>query len=166
MIGNNTPFSCRACAGNRAVLAILAALCGLCATGCGDPLPFDYQALGLAPTQESLVELSLGKFSVPIPVMIDASAPTARRSNRIQLDFELHVLVPPHQESRVSDTWEGHQGAIRDEVMLTCRSASIDDLQEPELGTLKSHLVDVLQDHLGKKEIRQVVITDFVSQEM
>jgi len=166
MNGKQFPLWRRACLGSRAALALSAALTGFCAAGCGDPLPFDYQALGLAPTQESLAELSLGKFTIPIPVMIDSSAPTAQRSNRFRFDFELHVLVPPQRKSQVADAWEGHQGAIRDEVMLTCRQASIDDLQEPELGTLKSHLADVLQAHLGKKEIRQVLITDIVSQEM
>lgn len=133
--------------------------------GCGTPPPFDFHALGLVPAQEKLSEFSLGKYAVPIPVLVDAG-PQTRRHNRFQFDFELHALVAPDQHAQVADAWKRHRGEIRDRVMRTCRRISIDDLNEPELGTLKSHLIAVVQQQLGAKEIRQVLITDITSQEL
>ena len=37
---------------------------------------------------------------------------------------------------------------------------------EPELATLKARLTDVLATQLGEKRLRQILITDIVSQEL
>ena len=50
--------------------------------------------------------------------------------------------------------------------MNVCRSASLDELQEPELATLKARLTDVLTAQLGEKPLRQLVINEVVSQEL
>jgi hypothetical protein len=51
-------------------------------------------------------------------------------------------------------------------VISICRSASVDDLQEPELATLKARLTDVLATQLGEKRLRQLLITDVVSRQL
>ena len=43
----------------------------------------------------------------------------------------------------------GTKASIRDRVILVCRNATTDELQEPELATLKSHLTDAVQAELG-----------------
>jgi hypothetical protein len=47
-------------------------------------------------------------------------------------------------------------------VILVCRNATAEDLQEPELATLKSHLTDAVHAELGTQCIRKLLITDVV----
>jgi Flagellar basal body-associated protein FliL len=136
------------------------------AAGCGSPPPIDFDALGLVPAQEKLAELSLGKYSVPIPITDGEEGGRARRRNRFQFDFELYALVAPNQTAQIEDAWHRHEGQLRDRVMRVCRSVSIDDLAEPELATLRARLTDAVQAQLGENEIRQILITDVVSQEI
>jgi hypothetical protein len=55
---------------------------------------------------------------------------------------------------------------IRNDVINICRTASVSDLQEPELATLKARLTNVLAARLGEKRLRQLLITDVASQEL
>jgi flagellar basal body-associated protein FliL len=82
----------------------------------------------------------------------------------MQLDFKLFALVSPHEESELEDSWARHEGQIRDQVINVCRSATLDELQEPQFSTLKSRLTEVLAAKLGEKPLRQLVINEVVSQ--
>lgn len=125
------------------------------ATGCGSESRFQFDELDLVPAQEELSEVSLGKYAVPIPVVEKGPDETARRRNSVQFDFELIVVVKRDHKTRIADSWERHEGKIRDQVIRVCRNASLDDLEE-----LKAHLMDAVQDQLGDKDIRQLVITE------
>ena len=87
-------------------------------------------------------------------------------SMSFQFDFTLYALVSPKEKSQIEEAWGRHEGQIRDEVMNVCRSASIDELQEPELATLKAKLTDALATQMGDKPLRQLVINEVVSQEL
>ena len=63
-----------------------------------------------------------------------------------------------------TDAWERHEGQIRDQVISVCRSATLDELQEPEFATLKARLTDVLAAKLGERPLRQLVFGAVVSQ--
>jgi flagellar basal body-associated protein FliL len=130
--------------------------------GCEAPPAFQFDEFDLVPTQDELTELSLGKYAIPIPLS-QKNRPASLRSNRVQLEFELHVLIARDQASRINDAWQRHHGNIRDRVIRVCRNASADQLAEPELATLKTHLMDAVQAQLGSKEIRQLLLTDIVS---
>ncbi len=49
-------------------------------------------------------------------------------------------------------------------MINVCRSATLDELQEPEFATLKARLTEVLAAKLGDKPLRQLVINEVVSQ--
>jgi Flagellar basal body-associated protein FliL len=134
------------------------------AAGCGAKSKFKFDELDVAQTVEELAEFSLGDYKIPIPVAVDDGAEAQVRRNCLQFEFQLYALVAPKEEYQLAEAWERHQGVIRDKVIIICRSATVDDLQEPELATLKARLTDVLAAQLGEKRFRQLLITDVVSQ--
>jgi hypothetical protein len=134
--------------------------------GCGSQPAFEFDELDLVPVQEELTEFLLGKYTIPIPIVEYRRDSPPRSRNRFQLDFQLFALVSPHAKSQIEHAWEQHQGKIRDRVIRVFRNASADELQEPELATLKAQLADALRPHLGENEVRQLLITEVVSQEI
>ena len=145
---------------------LLAACASLSLSGCGSRPSFEFDALDYVPNDEKLAEFPLGEYRIPIPVIEHGGENPSKRINRFQLEFQLFALVSPREKSQVEAAWERHQGKVRDRVIRVCRGASLDDLQEPELATLKAHLIDALGPHLGENELRQLLITEVVSQEI
>jgi hypothetical protein len=127
-------------------------------TGCGSKSGFQFDELDMAPAHEELTEFSLGKYAIPIPVLEAESGESLERRNRVQFDFELIAVLKRDQKSRVADSWERHEGKIRDRVIRVCRNASLDDMED-----LRANLMDAVQDQLGHKEIRQLVISEVKS---
>jgi hypothetical protein len=140
------------------------ALLAIVAGGCGPHETFEYDSLDLDPPQEELTEFSLGTYSIPIPIAEERGAKVARHRTRFQLDFELHALVEPAKKSSIADSWAKHEGKIRDHVIRVCRNASVEDLRDPELSTLKARLMDALAAQMDKLDVRQLLMTDVVSQ--
>jgi hypothetical protein len=136
------------------------------AGGCGSPAPFEFDSLDLAPPQEELSEFSLGEYRIPIPVAEDRGGNRLAHRNRFQIDFALFALITPRSRSQVADAWDRHEGKIRDHVIRVCRNATVDELQEPELSTLKARLMDALAAQIGDSDLRQLLITDVVSQRL
>jgi hypothetical protein len=148
----------RACAGSFVCVASLAI------AGCGQPSKFEYDQLDIAPVEEELTEFPMGEYRIPIPLADTRGRERLVHRNRLQLDFHLVALVPPADEAQFSDAWERHEGQIRDRVIRICRNASAEELLEPELATLKARLIDALASQVGEKGMRQLLITDLVSQ--
>ncbi len=147
--------------------AVIAAIIVFCAVGgCGSRTEFAYDALDPAPPHEELAELSLGEYRIPIPVAGDRRHGRLSYGHRLQLDFELHALVAPSMKPQVAEVWNHHEGRIRDQVIRVCRKATVDELQEPELGTLKARLMDALASQMGNRELRKLVLTEVASQEL
>lgn len=139
----------------------------LVVVGCGAQPTYEFDELDLTPAQDELAEVSLGHYVIPIPYRPSLPAEgSGLPRNRIELSFDLHVLVTRGYESQVADMWQRHEGKIRDAVIRVCRNASPDDLHEPELATLKSHLTDVVQAQLGAKSIRRLVVTEIKTQQI
>jgi flagellar basal body-associated protein FliL len=148
------------------VAACSAAVLGCAVSGCGSKPRFQFDRMDLLPAEEELTEFPLGEYKIPIPLIDDRNQTNSPRRNRFQFDFHLYALVSPKEESQIEDAWDCHEGVIRDQVISICRSATIEELQEPELATLKARLTDVLATQLGEKRLRQLLITDVVSQEL
>jgi len=134
--------------------------------GCGSKPKFQFDRKDLLPAEEELSEFPLGEYMIPIPVADDRTHANSPRRNRFQFDFHLFALVSPKEQSQISDAWGRHEGVIRNQVINICRSASVEELLEPELGTLKARLADALAAQLGEARLRQLLITDVVSQEL
>jgi hypothetical protein len=145
---------------------VVAAALGCAVTGCSSKSTFKFDQMDLLPAEEELTEFSLGEYKIPIPIPDEGSAEKLSRHNRIQFAFDLYALISPKEESQFKDAWDRHEGVIRDQVINICRSASVEELQEPELATLKARLTDVLASQLGEQRLRQLLITDVVSQQL
>jgi flagellar basal body-associated protein FliL len=153
---------------HRLIVAALsmAGCATLVAWGCSSPPTFEFDELDIAPAQEELAEFSLGEYRIPIPVTKYEADKRPIHRNSFQLEFELFALVSPHEKSQITEAWDRHQGKIRDRVIRICRNSSLDELQEPELATLKGRLLDALAPQLGENEVRQLLITEIVSHEI
>jgi hypothetical protein len=136
------------------------------APGCGSNPTFEFDRMDLLPAEENLTEFSLGQYKIPIPVADEQGKGSLRHRNRVQFDFQLFALVSPKEETQLTEAWKRHEGMIRNEIITICRSASVSDLQEPELATLKARLTNVLAARLGENRLRQLLITDVASQEL
>ncbi|HEX4412759.1 MAG TPA: flagellar basal body-associated FliL family protein [Lacipirellulaceae bacterium] len=149
---------------NRRYSVIAVAAFGCAMLGCSSKSTFKFDQMDLLPAEEELTEIPLGEYKIPIPIPDDGNAENLSRHNRVQFDFDLYALVSPKEESQFKDAWDRHEGVIRDEVISICRSATVDELQEAELATLKARLTDALGAELGEQRLRQLLITDVVSQ--
>ena len=143
----------------RSLAIATAAIAGTMA-GCNSKPTYEFDALDFTPTQDELVEFSLGHYVVPIPVARADSEIDAISRNRVEFSFDLYVLITRDYESQLADMWQRHEGKIRDRVIRVCRKASVEDLQEEGLPTLKSHLMDAVQAQLGPKSIRRLLVND------
>jgi hypothetical protein len=132
--------------------------------GCKSKAPFQLDGIDVLPPVEELKEFSLGQYQIPIPIVEDRNQSKLTRHNRFQFDFTLYALVSPKEKVLIEDAWERHEGQIRDQVIRVCRSATLDELQEPEFATIKARLTDVLAAKLGEKPLRQLVFNGVVSQ--
>ena len=147
--------------------ALLAGIVVICTVGgCGSRSAFEFDALDLAPPQEELTEFSLGEYRIPIPVAEERGQSQLTYRHLFQFDFELHALVSPAVQSQVAAAWTRHEGQIRDKVIRICRNATVEELQEPELATLKARLMDALASQMGDKRMRQLLFTEVASQEL
>jgi hypothetical protein len=147
----------------RCVAVIAFAL--LSAPGCEKPPAWEFDELDVSRAQ-LLNEVPLGQYAIPLPLRRDRVDVQSPLRNCLRFDFELHAVVAPEHVSRVTHNWEIYEGTVRDRVIRVCRNASLAELQEPELSTLKSRLMDALQAHLGAQEIRRLLMTEVVLLEM
>lgn len=148
-------------------LAILAAaFLAASLAGCNSTPTYEFDELDSTPAQDDLIEFSLGKYVIPIPLVRSYAANEGPKRNRLEFAFELHALITGDYESELAGTWDRHEGTIRDRVILICRNATIDELQEPELATLKSHLTDAVQAELGSKRIRRLLISEVETRQL
>jgi hypothetical protein len=137
----------------------------LALVGCKPRTAYEFDALDFTPTQDELGEFFLGHYDIPIPLAVDGAAESESR-NRLTITFDLYALVAPQDESQMNDSWERHEGNIRDSVIRVCRSASPEELQEPELVTLKSHLADAIQEEMGNKSLHRLLLSEVTTKEL
>ena len=152
----------------NSILAIVAAaaLSFGSLAGCGSPPTYEFDELDSTPAQDDLLEFSLGKYVIPIPLIKSYAASAGTKRNRIEFSFHLHALITGDYNSELSAMWDRHKGTIRDRIILVCRNATIEELQEPELATLKSHLTDAVQAELGSKRIRRLLISEVETRQL
>jgi hypothetical protein len=148
-----------------ALWPVVLLLCFAC-SGCSSEPAFEFDKLDMVPVEEGLSEFSLGRYTIPIPSVGHEKNRRPIARNRLEFVFQLFALVSPRDKPKIEDAWNRHEGSIRDQVIRVCRSTSIDDLLEPELTTLKARLIGALKTQLGDHDVRQLLITEVVSQEI
>jgi hypothetical protein len=147
-------------------LRLLTVLICLGTGGCSSAPEFEFDKFELVSAQKGFTEFALGKYTIPIPTVEHQPNEKPIQRNRLEFDFRLFAVVPLDEQSKIEDDWKRHEGKIRDQVIRVCRNASVDDLLEPELTTLKARLSSALRSQLGDCQLRQLLITEAVSQEI
>lgn len=143
--------------GTRSLRAVVGVIgCAVVAGCAGEDDRNAFDEISRLPETEVLIEVPIGRFVIPVPVVLDDDADEIRAENLLQLTFELVAIVAPRHESLVKRLGERHEGRIRDKVIGVCRNTARDDLLESEWATLKAHLLDAMQPLLGGTIVRRL----------
>lgn len=102
---------------------------------------------------EETTEVDLGEFTctngVAAPGMV------------IHVDFKLVGIVARTLQTQLEETQKEHEARLRQAVIKVSRSSSLNDLNDPGLGTLKRKIREEINKVLHKSYIIEVVISDF-----
>jgi len=112
----------------------------------------------------SAVEVPLGKYSIPIAARSNQDSFNEQEAIWIQLKFDLFAVVAPENESALLAAWEHHRGLYYDGALKICRSASLDDVLDPNLASIKSRLTDLSRSIFGKTRIRQLLYSNIITE--
>ena len=99
------------------------------------------------------VEVDLGEFCVT------ALQPTA--SMTLRIDFHLYGSVAAENEKEFKRLLEDNKHRLREQVLVTIRSADISDLTDASLGLIKRLILEQARKTLGKPLLREVIISDY-----
>lgn len=122
------------------------------AAGSGGKVPAE------AAKADGLVEVEVHNFTVTNNI---AAADTI-----VHVAFKMYALVPSDQKSAFEDAaMVKNKARVREAVEKIARSATLDDLNDPNLGTLKRLLKEEVNKVLKQSYIVEVVISDFRTME-
>lgn len=99
-----------------------------------------------------VAEVSLGDFSF--------SNGTAAPGIIIHVDFKLAAVASSKQASSLETQVKVHTARIRQAVNKIVRSSSLEELNDPNLGTIKRLIREEINRLLRKSYVNEVVITD------
>lgn len=116
------------------------------------PDPKD-RGLPAGPASAGDHEVDLGQFSLTV------YQPTA--GTTLLVDFHLYGTIRSKDESVFSERLEKHKHRIRDQVIVTIRSAEIADFADPGLGLIKRQVLEKSNTLLGKRLLRSIMFSDF-----
>lgn len=105
-------------------------------------------------TDPVLREVPLGKFEVS-----HAGGP----HEPVRMQAEIHVAVVESEHARFERWLQKNQFRVREAIGGAMRSASAEELREPELGTLKRRMHRALSEATGPSgaSIQDVVVSSF-----
>jgi hypothetical protein len=115
------------------------------------------------------VELPAEEGSDAVEVTIDSFSTTNGRAapgSVIHLTFKLTAVVGRGQDVAFEAAANQHHSArVRQAVLKVARSASLEDLNDPNLTTVKRQLREEINKVLRKSYITEIVISDFKTME-
>lgn len=127
--------------------------------GCSKPVEY-FEEMKMMPTKEKLLEFPLGHFDVPIPVQPSSETTEWTHGNTVHIGFKLYAVIHPSDEKAIVKSWSHHEWNFRDDVLQICRSATLSELIEPGLSTLKGRLTEAAGRRLGGGRIRRLVMSE------
>ena len=102
--------------------------------------------------REESAEIALGEFSFSNTAAVPGII--------MHVDFKLTALALPSQSAILESQIKRSRERVRETINKVVRSASYDELIDPNLGTLKRMMRDELNRMLDKSLIGEVVIND------
>jgi len=105
-----------------------------------------------------LVEVDLGEFTVT------ASQPS--NNSTLRIAFHLFGAVPSIDHADFESKMKEIQHRYREQVLVTLRGASVNDLTDAGLGLLKRTILEKTNALLGKPLLKMVIFSEFSFYEM
>ena len=137
------------------------------AVGCGaKPNDTVFDEITRLPDREQLVEVQLGSFTVPVPIVLESATERFEADNLMQIEFDLFAVVDPDHVKKLEQVSRRNEGRIRDRVIRVCRNSTRDALIEAEWATLKAHLLDAINPLLGGVGVNRLGATKIVKDEL
>ena len=102
---------------------------------------------------EHAMEMDLGQFGVT------AFQPTSNVTLRI--DFHLFATVKEAEEPEFQEMYKRSMNRVREQVIITMRTAELTDLTDAGLGLIKRRILTKVNTTLGKPLLQSVIISDF-----
>jgi flagellar basal body-associated protein FliL len=113
--------------------------------------------------------LTADEESNAVEVTVDSFSTTNSRAapgSVIHLTFKLTAVVAAGQDIAFENAANQHHNArVRQAVLKVARSASLEDLNDPNLTTIKRQLREEINKVLRKSYVNEVVISDFKTME-
>lgn len=78
----------------------------------------------------------------------------------IHVDFKLSAITSGGQASSLEAQLKTHQARVREKVFRIARSSNHEDLNDPNLGTLKRQIREDINRLLRKSYVTEVIISD------
>ncbi len=86
----------------------------------------------------------------------------ASAGESIHLRFKLYATVVKTEAAEIKESVETvHNARIRAAVIEVCRGASLDDLEDPELGVMRRKIRERINRMLGRTAVSEIYITDY-----
>jgi len=109
-------------------------------------------AIDSEPDPPDTAEVILGEF--------DSSNGTASPGSMVHVSFKIAAVTPASLASVLEQKLKTHQARIRQIVNTIVRSSSLDDLNDPNLATIKRLIREEVNRLLRKSCVNEIVITD------
>ena len=113
---------------------------------------------------DSSVEVSMGQYSIPIAARPGGIGRTSNKITWVQLKFDMYAVLNPIEKSEFEDAWQRSQGMFHDEVIEVCRNATLDEIADSRITTIKSRMTEVAKSIFGENRIRQLLCTNIVTE--
>lgn len=101
----------------------------------------------------SEIEVDLGQFSVTSYQPISDTT--------IRIDLHLFGTIGREDQEVFTAAWEESQHRLRDQVIVTLRSAEQGDLTDAGLGLIKRRILEKTNRTLGKPLLRSAIFSEF-----
>ena len=112
---------------------------------------------------ESAANVALGEFDVPVAVTVD-SEQAEPASTWLRLQFKLWAETTPDFKSDLAQAYGHHRGAMNDAIVTIIRTSTADELTDPRLAAIKTRMTDLARPLLGEERVRQLVLTDILTE--
>ncbi|OHB67124.1 MAG: hypothetical protein A2V70_11900 [Planctomycetes bacterium RBG_13_63_9] len=81
----------------------------------------------------------------------------------LRISFHLWGTVALKDEDRLYELLQGNKNRLREQILVTIRSADVTDLTEPGLGLVKRRILEKANQTLGEPLLRTIIFSDFSS---
>ncbi len=107
------------------------------------------------------IEIKIDDYTVAVLVADDpAKQPDFNKyQESVALHFTLLCLVRPDDITEITTILSDKKGQLSDEIIRTCRNASLIDLADPDLRLIRAHMREFTEELIGPNRIRQYVFS-------